>query len=87
MEKHRFMDYRKTTETTRSKKTSVTKKELALLYFPDSTPHVAVKHLNGWIKRCQPLCDALAETHLSRYAKWYSPRQRELIEKFLGEPG
>ncbi|MDO4960048.1 MAG: DUF4248 domain-containing protein, partial [Prevotellaceae bacterium] len=28
-----------------------TKKELALMYFPHSTPHTAVNHLMAWIHR------------------------------------
>ena len=31
------------------------KTETALLYFPDSTPKVAVRHLMRWIARCAPL--------------------------------
>ena len=63
----------------------VTKKELALRYFPDSDPHVAVNHLIRWIKGCQPLVDDLNATHLSRWAKSYSPKQVALIEKYIGE--
>ena len=33
---------------------SYPKSELAMLYFPDSQPRVAVNHLNEWIKRCHP---------------------------------
>ena len=35
------------------------KTETALLYFPDSTPKVAVRHLMRWIARCAPLLHAL----------------------------
>ena len=31
------------------------KTETALLYFPDSTPKVAVRHLMRWIAQCAPL--------------------------------
>lgn len=64
-------------------KVFITKKELALRYFPDSEPHVAVNHLNSWIRRCKPLMEELNATHLSRWAKTYSPRQQALIEKYL----
>jgi hypothetical protein len=30
------------------------KSELAMLYFPDSNPHVALNRLNAWIRRCPP---------------------------------
>ena len=68
------------------KKPFTTKKELALRYFPDSDPHVAVNHLNAWIHRCKPLMEELAATHLSRWAKAYTPGQVEIIEKYLDPP-
>ena len=37
------------------------KSELAMMYFPDSNPHVALNRLNSWIRRCPPLADALAD--------------------------
>lgn len=60
--------------------------ELALLYFPDSTPHVAQNRLNSWIKRCQPLADALASCYQSKNAKFYTPKAVRLIVEYLGEP-
>ena len=39
-----------------------TKKELALLYFPDSNPRTAVNHLMSWIRRCTPLWNELQQT-------------------------
>ncbi|MBP5290677.1 MAG: DUF4248 domain-containing protein, partial [Paludibacteraceae bacterium] len=41
------------------------KSEFAMLYFPDSDPHVALNRLNAWIRRCRPLADALADCHQS----------------------
>ena len=38
---------------------SYSKKELALLYFPDSHPHTASNHLMRWINRNRELCQAL----------------------------
>ena len=32
---------------------SYTKKELGLMYFPESMPRTAVNHLMSWIRRCQ----------------------------------
>ncbi len=32
-----------------------TKQEIALLYFPDSSPEVANAHLRRWIQKCYPL--------------------------------
>ena len=36
-----------------------TKKELALMYFPESYPRTAVNHLMAWIRRCDPLWEKL----------------------------
>jgi hypothetical protein len=65
---------------------SYPKSELAMLYFPDSHPRVAVNHLNEWIKRCQPLAAALADCHQGRYAKFWSAQAVRLIVGYLGEP-
>ena len=65
---------------------SYPKSELALLYFPDSTPHVALNHLSQWIKRCPELVEDLARCHQSRFAKYYSKESVKLITRYLGEP-
>ena len=59
---------------------SYAKSELAMLYFPDSDPHVATNHL------CPPLMDALASCYQSRHAKFFSPQAVRHIVEFLGEP-
>ena len=56
------------------------------MYFPDSSPHVALNHLNYWIKGCSELNEKLAGCHQSRYAKYFSPKAVQLIVDFLGEP-
>jgi hypothetical protein len=65
---------------------SYPKSVLALLYFPDSTPHVALNHLSQWIKGCPELVEALARCHQSRFAKYYSKEAVRIITHFLGEP-
>lgn len=62
------------------------KSELAMQYFPDSDPHVALNRLNAWIRRCSPLADALADCHQSRHAKFFSARAVRHIIDYLGEP-
>lgn len=62
------------------------KKELALLYFPDSEPRIARAHLMRWIANCKPLCAALHETHYDPKAKYFSPKQLKLVLEYLGEP-
>lgn len=63
-----------------------TKKELALCYFPYSTPHTAVNHLVAWINRCTPLQEALRDQDYKKSAKWLSPREVRMIVEYLGEP-
>ncbi len=65
---------------------SYTKKELALMYFPDSMPRTAVKHLMAWIRRCTPLWDALQAMHCQKSDKGFTPRQVKAIVEHLGEP-
>ena len=63
-----------------------TKKELALLYFPSATPHVAVNHLMSWIRRCKPIHDALVDQGYRKTTMWLSPCEVRLITEYLGEP-
>ena len=64
-----------------------TKKELALLYFPNSsTPHVAVNHLISWIKRCRPLMQELEESGYHKVSKFFTSREVRMIISYLGEP-
>ena len=65
---------------------SYAKSELAMLYFPDASPHVALNRLNGWIRRCEELSDALAGCHQSTHAKFFSAQAVRLIVEYLGEP-
>ena len=65
---------------------SYPKSELAMLYFPDATPHVALNRLNAWIRRCEEPSDALAGCHQSTHAKFFSAQSVRLIVEYLGEP-
>ena len=65
---------------------SYTKKELSLMYFPDSIPTTAVKHLMGWIKRCTPLMGELQAMGYHTSNKTFTPRQVKAIVEQLGEP-
>ena len=62
------------------------KKELALLFFPDSTPRVAVNHLMALIRRCDMLWDELQETGYKTTSKVFTPRQVQSIFEWLGPP-
>ncbi|MCQ2094858.1 MAG: DUF4248 domain-containing protein [Bacteroidaceae bacterium] len=65
---------------------SYSKKELALLYFPDSSPEIAVKHLMNWVKRCSTLVDELKSRHYVATNKSFTSHQVALIVDYLGEP-
>ena len=55
------------------------KQELAMLYFPDAAPHVAVNRLTGWIRRCRPLDAALQQCSrgkCGRCGKYFSKTLR-----------
>ena len=64
-----------------------TKKELALMYFPESMPRTAVNHLMAWIRLCTPLWDELLKMGYCKTSKSFSPTQVKAIVDYLGEPG
>ncbi len=63
-----------------------TKKELALLYFPDSTPGTAVKHLMVTIRRNDMLWDELQAMGYYNRRKTFTPREVRAIVDWLGAP-
>ena len=63
-----------------------TKKELALLYFPDSSPRTAVNHLMSWIRRCTQLWQQLHAIGYYPQSKGFTPREVRTIVEQLGEP-
>ena len=63
------------------------KKELALMYFPDSTPETAVKHLMALIRRNDMLWDELQEMGYYSRSKTFTPRQVQAVIDWLGAPG
>ena len=63
-----------------------TKKELALLFFPVSTPSTAVNHLMSLIRRCDMLWDELQKTGYKNTSKVFTPRQVQTILEWLGPP-
>ena len=65
---------------------SYSKKELALLFFPDSTPETAVKHLMALIRRCDMLWDELQAMGYYSNRKTFTPREVKAIIDWLGAP-
>ena len=65
---------------------SYTKQELALLYFPSTSPVVASAHLMRWIQRNPDLMTKLRESGYGKNTKEFTPMQVSHIFYFLGEP-
>ena len=65
----------------------MTRRELALLYFPDKTPIEAVRSLRMWIVNCPDLVAALEEIGQPyKKTKTLTARQVRLIMHYLGDP-
>lgn len=62
------------------------KRAVALLYFPNSKPESAEKHLMVWIKRCKPLLELLRENGYQNTNKVFTPKELELVFNYLGDP-
>lgn len=65
---------------------ALTKKELASLYFPNSTPQSASVQLQRWINRNDSLKNELIRAGYMKGQHCYTPLQVELIFRYLGEP-
>ena len=62
------------------------KKELALMYFPDSTPETAVKHMMKMIRHNDMLWDELQEMGYYSKSRTFTPRQVQAIFEWIGAP-
>ncbi|MGL4518434.1 MAG: DUF4248 domain-containing protein [Phocaeicola sp.] len=62
-------------------------RELASLYFPNSTGTSAVVQFRRWIIRCTPLQERLSELGWSKGQRILTPLQHTAVIDFLGEPG
>mgnify|MGYP002511147756 FL=1 len=63
-----------------------TKKELALLYFPNSSPVTARKHLIRWIMRNSRLMEELYAANYSLSDQYLTKEQVEIIFRYIGPP-
>ena len=63
-----------------------TKKELALLYFPNSSPVTARKHLIRWIMRNPKLMEELYAANYSLSDQYLTKEQVEIIFRYIGPP-
>ena len=63
------------------------RRDLALLYFPNSKPRIAVKALLRWIDNCPDLLEALDALNVPfRHKQNLTVTQVRLIMEYLGEP-
>lgn len=63
-----------------------TKKELGLMYFPESSPRAASAHLVMWLKRNRQLMEMLLLLGYRPTDKCFTPLQVKAIVDCLGEP-
>jgi hypothetical protein len=62
------------------------KQELAQLYYPESTPRVAVNRLARWIKADPMLAAELAQMGYHKAQHDFRASQVRILVKYLGEP-
>ena len=60
--------------------------DLAQMYAADLSPHAAVNRLMRWIEHHPTLLTELYDTGYHKSLRVFSPKQVELIFKYLGEP-
>ena len=65
---------------------ALTFKEIAILYFKNSSTRSAVVQLGRWIRRNMELKQALDKAGFVEGQRIYSPRQVKLIFNYLGDP-
>jgi hypothetical protein len=70
----------------RSKKTSYTHQELAMLYFPEILPKSASRQLSRRIAQDGELYAGLLGAGYRRHQRMYSPLQTAILFDHLGNP-
>ncbi len=60
--------------------------ELAQLYFPQITKQSATIQFRRWIRINNPLQIALTSNGFRKFQKMLTPKQVEIIIKYIGEP-
>ena len=63
-----------------------TKSELAQLYYPHLSPHIAVGMLMRKVNHSLPLLEALKREGYKNRNKTFSMRETLLVYEYLGEP-
>ena len=60
--------------------------ELAQMYFPAITKQSATVQFRRWIRINNNLLDELSLAGFKRYQKMLTPKQVEIIVRYIGEP-
>ena len=60
--------------------------ELAQMYFPTITKQSATVQFRRWIRINNKLLDELSLAGFKRYQKMLTPKQVEIIVRYIGEP-
>jgi hypothetical protein len=60
--------------------------ELAQMYFPTITKQSATVQFRRWIRINNNLLDELSLAGFKRYQKMLTPKQVEIIVRYIGEP-
>jgi hypothetical protein len=72
-------------ESYANNETTVYRKKLAALYFPDNTPKRASEKFTKWLGM-EPLRTQLREAGFKTYQRVFTPIQLRLVLSHLGEP-
>jgi hypothetical protein len=59
---------------------------LAMRYYPDSSYRTALRRFREEILLTRDLLPALQSIGYSEHQRYFSPRQVQMIEQYLGEP-
>ncbi len=65
---------------------SMTKTNLACLYFPDESVESARRRLTRWIDECPPLAAALRELGYKKRRHYFTSAQVKKIIAYFGDP-
>ena len=65
---------------------SYSKRELAMMYFPNLTPHAATNKLARWIAHCDELSSKLRAIGYAPQRRFFSSKEVMEIVESLGEP-
>ena len=65
---------------------TLSKKELSFLYAPELTERGARKRLSAWLQYNPKLIRALERTGYKKQQRLLTPRQVEIVYRYLGEP-